>query len=393
MPHFFLGTVLGQCVLFEVLFGFIGVLLFYFFIPEDFSSHHVIGLMAAMLLIHLVAAVIFIRTRISGRLGRLLHYLQVVADTERAPESDPRDPSTDEVGKMVNELSGFVVSLRGVMKEIRLDAESVSQGAHAQAEDMRSASQDVTENARQIRELAVTINEVTATSDSLASSADFMVETSMEVSGLLKKGVSVSENHQKAMDDLVQSMREIGQNVSLLQAESAEIGAVLQVIRSIAEQTNLLALNAAIEAARAGEHGRGFAVVADEVRALASRTQASTVEIDQVVARLAQRCKKAVEDMSKGSQLTESSTKQSQEVEQFLQQIGLIFRHVDHLTTSMRAGSKRQHADTEQINKRIEAISDQGVKVAQEIDEMAERAAEQEMLAQKVDTTLNRICV
>ena len=87
--------------------------------------------------------------------------------------------------------------------------------------------------------------------------------------------------------------------------------------------------------------------------------------------------------MSKGSQLTESSTKQSQEVEQFLQQIGLIFRHVDHLTTSMRAGSKRQHADTEQINKRIEAISDQGVKVAQEIDEMAERAAEQEMLAQK----------
>ncbi|MCB1617014.1 MAG: hypothetical protein KDI30_13450 [Pseudomonadales bacterium] len=224
---------------------------------------------------------------------------------------------------MTRTLTGFVVSLREVMVEIRSDAESVSQGAQMQAGEIRSASDKMTESANQIKELAATISEVTATSDSLAASADYMVDTSTEVSEILKKGVTVSAHHQTAMDELVANMEESVQAIARLQQESSKIGSVLQVIRSIAEQTNLLALNAAIEAARAGEHGRGFAVVADEVRALANRTQEATVEIDRVVVQLTEQCNLVVEDMAKGSSLSNSSRKQSHEVEQLLQQIGL----------------------------------------------------------------------
>ncbi len=393
MPSLFTKGLLRQCVMFELVFGLLGGILLPFVLPETMSALQIDIMAAVIFVLHLAALAVFLHLRVSKRLNVLHDYMVLVADTERAPDAEPVDEGPDEVGRIIRDLTGFVVNLREVMVDIRLDAESVSAGAQSQATELRLASREMTDSAEQIRALATTINDVTATSDSLASSADFMVETSSQVSDLLKKGVTVSENHQQAMDELVKSMHEIGKGIAQLQAESAEIGSVLQVIRSIAEQTNLLALNAAIEAARAGEHGRGFAVVADEVRALASRTQESTVEIDQVVARLSERCNQAVSDMDKGSRLSESSMQQSHEVEQFLQQIGLIFRQVDHLTSSMRAGSKRQHADTEEINKRIEAISAKGVEVAGDLDMIVERAAEQEMIAHEVDSTLNRICV
>ena len=178
-----------------------------------------------------------------------------------------------------------------------------------------------------------------------------------------------------------------------LQAECSRIGTVLEVIRGIADQTNLLALNAAIEAARAGEQGRGFAVVADEVRALAHRTQESTVEIHSMVEGLQEKSTNAVNAISRGQSLSQESLTHSEQVVDALQQIGKVFSEVDTLTSQIAQGTSEQQQSTASINDNMSIV----VKLSRDLNSsllsVAELAELQQQTAVDVDTTLNRVCV
>ena len=163
---------------------------------------------------------------------------------------------------------------------------------------------------------------------------------------------------QAAISAVAAEVDNVAQVLRLLESESGNIGSVVDVINSVAEQTNLLALNAAIEAARAGEQGRGFAVVADEVRTLASRTQKSTQEIQQMVQRLQQGAKQAVDVIQRGQGKTKDGVVQAGSAVESIEKIVTVMRNINDINTQIAAAMEQQRAVTEEINRNISTIAD-----------------------------------
>jgi methyl-accepting chemotaxis protein len=162
----------------------------------------------------------------------------------------------------------------------------------------------------------------------------------------------------QAVQALSKEMQLSADVVTKLEADSQNIGGVLDVIRGIAEQTNLLALNAAIEAARAGEQGRGFAVVADEVRTLASRTQASTEEIQTMITRLQDGAKEAVTTIVRGNQSLNSSLENADETNAMIESIAQSTKSIYDLNSQIAAAAEEQTRVSDEINRNISNIVD-----------------------------------
>ena len=183
--------------------------------------------------------------------------------------------------------------------------------------------------------MASSIDQIASTSAVLTENAVQVSETTDQVMNLIDKGTASSNTSQQTIASFADEVNGMAKDLALLQEECSRIGGVLDVIRGIADQTNLLALNAAIEAARAGEQGRGFAVVADEVRALAHRTQESTVEIQSMVEGLQEKSNNAVDAIGKGKSLSEDSLNQTEGVVEVLGQLAQAFTEVNQLTTQI----------------------------------------------------------
>jgi methyl-accepting chemotaxis protein len=160
------------------------------------------------------------------------------------------------------------------------------------------------------------------------------------------------------LDTMVESVRNTGIQMEKLQKNAQDIGAIVDVIRGIAEQTNLLALNAAIEAARAGENGRGFAVVADEVRSLAQRTQQSTIEIQEMIAKLQSNTEKASIHIQDGQIKAEDSASHMAKLSQSLLSMAHSVNQINELNTTIAAAAKEQGSVTDEISEKITAVSD-----------------------------------
>ncbi|WP_420800883.1 methyl-accepting chemotaxis protein [Pseudomonas cavernae] len=202
-----------------------------------------------------------------------------------------------------------------------------------------------------VHEMGLTVQEIARN----ASSAAQVSHSAREEALGARQVVGTSIRHIETMSG------EIGvaaTAVDALAQEVASIDQVLAVIRGIAEQTNLLALNAAIEAARAGEQGRGFAVVADEVRTLASRTQASTGEIQQMIQRLKAGAQTAVASMHAGQAATGTGVEASQRTGQSLAAIGAQVERISDMNTQVAAATEEQSAVTEEINRNVQGIAD-----------------------------------
>ncbi|MDH5436924.1 MAG: methyl-accepting chemotaxis protein, partial [Gammaproteobacteria bacterium] len=222
---------------------------------------------------------------------------------------------------------------------------------------MEQTSQGIAQQHNEIDQVATAMNEMMATVQEIAKSAASASESAHEADSEADKGKVVVTEAMGAMSLLSDQIQNSSSAVASLAADSQAIGSVLEVIRGIAEQTNLLALNAAIEAARAGEQGRGFAVVADEVRTLASRTQQSTQEIQQMIERLQQGAINAVETMEKGK---EQSVKSEELVENAVESLAMIAGSVAMINTmnaQIASAAEEQGAVAEDINKNIVNIS------------------------------------
>ncbi|MGD8778036.1 MAG: methyl-accepting chemotaxis protein [Ignavibacteria bacterium] len=248
---------------------------------------------------------------------------------------------------------------------------SASSEISSSAEEMAAGSQ---EQSAQAAEVASAVEEMTKTIMSTANNASRAAESSKEANELAEKGnVKVEENRQ-GIERIMESAEYTAKIIASLAGKTDQIGEIAQVIDDIADQTNLLALNAAIEAARAGEQGRGFAVVADEVRKLAERTTKATKEIAETISAIQQEAKEADESMHKASGVVNEGMKLTREVGEALLSIKSKTEVVSDEINQVAAASEEQSTASEQISKNIEGINSVSHEAALSTQQIAKAA-------------------
>ena len=366
-----------------------GVLLF----TDELSKTAVVFLLLVTVVLQFIVSFIFSQQQLSTRIEKLQQYLNLVVSVDRAPSGPLIDNINDDFAKVTNDLSAFITDLADVVSDIKQESETLRQGSSSLTSQISDSVIAVDNSSAQITLMANSIDEVASTSATLSQSAAQVSDTTHQVLTILEEGTNASNTSQNTIAAFAEEVTTMVNDLALLQEEASKIGSVLDVIRGIADQTNLLALNAAIEAARAGEQGRGFAVVADEVRALAHRTQESTVEIQSMVEGLQAKSNNAVTAIAKGQELTKDSLNQSEGVVSALSQIGEVFNEVNNLTSQIASGTEQQQQSTASINDNMAEIVSLSSDATAGLNNVAEYAEQQKETTEKVDVTLNRICV
>ncbi|EGR4180100.1 methyl-accepting chemotaxis protein [Vibrio cholerae] len=263
-------------------------------------------------------------------------------------------------------------------KELAMMASSVSQRAHMTQSNCASQRDRTVQVATAIHELGATVSEIASNA---AMAADVAKQATLH-SGEGKKVVGEVQNR---IQTLVNELDNATQVVSSLATQINGISSTLDTIRSISEQTNLLALNAAIEAARAGEQGRGFAVVADEVRTLASRSAASTEEIQQVINRLQTESSRAVEAMEKGRSQSDVVVEFSVKANQSLTEINSQIDQINDQNIQVATATEEQSTVVEDINRNVEDINQLTTETSHVADELSRASASLQRLSSQLD--------
>lgn len=388
-----MGSVLGRILIPTISVGIVLLAAAYILLPEAATTAVILATLGGGLAIVIATAAWSAHRAVTSRLGQLQDYLALVVSTETAPSGPLQVAGSDQLSDICSTLSHFVGDLHTVMANIRTDADSILVNAENQADRMSSAIVLLQASSSEVEVSAEAIHQIDLTSNTLSQHAGEIANTSNEAVRVLELGNEASSASRTAMRELVSSVESMSENIARLQEESAQIGSVLDVIGSIAEQTNLLALNAAIEAARAGEQGRGFAVVADEVRALAHRTQDSTGEIQSMVEGLQSKAQSAVVAMQQGQKLSQHSLELSQQVQEALQQVQSIVVSIDELAVEIASGTQTQTDATGKINLKMSEIASRIKQVEAEINTFAEKAMDQQDTARQVNGELNKVCV
>lgn len=265
--------------------------------------------------------------------------------------------TTDECHRVLLAIRMMQAKTRTILK--RLESSCLNLETHA-CETMASTeqtSQGVNQQQSETEQVATAVNQMAATVQEVARNASNAANAAHTCDEQAKQGAYVSTEAIGYIDALAREVENAAETIHTLENNSEQIGSVLDVIKSIAEQTNLLALNAAIEAARAGEQGRGFAVVADEVRTLASRTQQSTEEIQTMIEQLQTGAKNAVQVMDTAKVKAGESEEKVEAAAEALAEIAGAISTINDMNTQIASAAEEQNAVTEEINRNITNIS------------------------------------
>ncbi|MFV0447276.1 MAG: methyl-accepting chemotaxis protein [Vibrio sp.] len=283
---------------------------------------------------------------------------------------------SDELGKLASAFDDFVAKLQTLITEISSSSASLDNNALQLANTHENAQQVSGEQTKSIEQIAAAVNEFSVSIREVAERTLSTASETDHTAELTSQGMKVVENSVNEINQLANSIKKANQVIEQLSHESKNIATVLEVIRNIAEQTNLLALNAAIEAARAGEQGRGFAVVADEVRSLASKTQKSTEEIQSMIDKLQNGVKDAVSSILDGSNRVEKNVELSLNIQQMFESIQSSANIVSDMATQIATATDQQSSVSEELSANLEHLNEQN-RVSQglsdEINDVAKR--------------------
>ncbi len=326
------------------------------------TKHGIAGIVWSLVAIGLACLLafavffLFIRTQIVAPISQLKRNLENLAGYDFSTAIP--QVTADEIGMIAACAEQVRSSLSQMVSRVNQSASEVSSAASQLTSTSRQIAVGTEEVVSQANTVATAGEEMTATSHDIARNCQFAAEGAKQASKSAQDGVAVVDRTITVMNQIAAKVQESAKTVENLGARSDQIGAIIGTIGDIADQTNLLALNAAIEAARAGEQGRGFAVVADEVRALAERTTRATKEISDMIKAIQNETKGAVAIMEQGVRQVESGTEEASRsgaaLQDILEQISAVAMQVNQIATA----AEEQTATTSEIASNMQQITD-----------------------------------
>ncbi|WP_156458610.1 methyl-accepting chemotaxis protein [Ectopseudomonas composti] len=308
------------------------------------------------------AALLLINRRVLPPIRRLNHSMQDLASGSGDLTREINREAQDEIGAVVDAFNLFSRNLRQQIASVGEVAGTLEHSSGQLISDAQASERSAGVLREEIDQVVTAVHQMSVTVQGVAEHARGSSEQTAEADREVRSALKVIDS---TINDIRQLAGEVGSAarvISELETHTQEIGGVLEVIRTIAEQTNLLALNAAIEAARAGEQGRGFAVVADEVRTLASRTQASTAEIDSMIQRLQGASRQAVDVMHASQQHAEKGVAQAETAGKTLGSIGGLVEAVSRSSQQIAEAAREQSQVSDEINQRVANLGEEAAR-------------------------------
>ncbi|EOD80474.1 Methyl-accepting chemotaxis protein [Grimontia indica] len=329
----------------------------------------IVGGTLAALILALVGGIVLSRMLMKP-MNEMLEALRNIASGDGDLTQRLSVQSQDEIGQLGNAFNEFVSKIQTSIKQV-VDA---SHDVRAQTEQIETAMRSsVTQTESQQREsdmIAAAVQEMSASSFQISENASEAAEATHTATQEVGAAQDSLASTVSAMASLRERIEQSQSTIGTLNNDVDSIASIIDVIRGIAEQTNLLALNAAIEAARAGEQGRGFAVVADEVRVLANKTQQSTEEIREMIERLETGTKNAVVAMDESSEASQKTVSQIQQTSEYLDAVSTMIVTINDQNSQVAAASSQQKTVSEDINRNIHGIVENGKQVHDNLEEV-----------------------
>ena len=341
----------------------------------------------------LVAVAMYITASVTANISRIVSSLKEIASGEGDLTKRIRQTSEDEFGELVFWFNSFIEKLQSIIKDVVESIEpltSTSRELGTLAHESENVSSEQLESTvsvnRSMNEMFQSLNENASNTSNAAEAASYANEQAKTGHGIVKDTI-------QTINELAQEVAKAGETIHQLESDTANVGAILDVIQGIASQTNLLALNAAIEAARAGEHGRGFAVVADEVRTLASRTQESTEEIHSVIDQLQKTARVISEVMAAGQSKAEQSVSQAGDAGNSLEAITTRVEQINVMNTQIASATEEQQQTSHFIQQAIDEISQSAQLAAEGSAKVASSTEQLQSVTQRLETVARQFKV
>lgn len=351
-------------------------------VTESYEAQKYFELGALLFIVTLIASALLTMYWYMNRslrpLQGLVRGLQNIAAGDLTIQVD--SSSTDEIGQLQEAMKLTVEKLRSMISEINDASGDITGSVTRMGEITDETKRGVDRQQNEIEQVVTAVTEMTATAQEVSRNAREAAEQTTQASTEATSGQNVVQQTASTIRNLDSEIETAATVIDELNSDSKNIGSVLDVIKGIAEQTNLLALNAAIEAARAGEQGRGFAVVADEVRSLAGRTQQSTKEIEEMIERLQSRASDAVEVMEQSQGQAKNSVEQANQAGESLAAIMQAVTTANDMNSLIVTAAEEQNTVAEEINANVVNI--------REVADLSAAGVQQTMSA---NTTLSEL--
>ena len=295
----------------------------------------------------------------------------------------------DELAEIARNFNYFMQKLRGLLQKILLSSSQLRDSGERMSNTTEQTLSGMGQLTEESGQLSNAINELNTALISVADNTSTAASSAQQTESAANHGLEIVTDNRQRIANLAAKVNQVSQSIMQLEEDSNAIGTILDVISNIADQTNLLALNAAIEAARAGEQGRGFAVVADEVRTLAGRTQSATLEIQEMIEKLQRSAKIAAEEMSEGQRMAETGQKRAGMVGESLQEIVSEVSQMSQMNMQIASSTEQQSAVVTQVSRSIDNVSNISQKTLSVAHSSVEMVSEVVRLGNELDNLIN----
>nr|WP_189659783.1 methyl-accepting chemotaxis protein [Pseudomonas farsensis] len=350
----------------------------------------VVSIIAVVVLLTIALAVLLTKS-ITSPISNALSVAERIASSDLSKEVQVI--GTDEAARLLKALAQMQHNLRDTIVQISDSSTQLASAAEEMTAVTEASSRGLVSQNDEVNQAATAVTEMSAAVDEVARSAESASQDSKRTQGFTESGLDRVAQTLKSIQRLSGNVEQTSEQIQGLSNRAQAISKVVEVIRGIAEQTNLLALNAAIEAARAGEQGRGFAVVADEVRALAHRTQLSTQEIEQMIATIQTDSEQAVQAMTTSRDLANQSLDIAQEASTSLDQIATAITQINERNMQIATASEEQSHVAREVDQNLLRIRDLASQSAAGASQTASACGEVSQLAINLNQLVTRFVV